>query len=324
MIKNSWYLVLESREVKQNKPVGVKRLGEKMVFWRNKSGKVNCFVDICVHRGAELSMGVIVNDHLMCPFHGLEYATDGKVVYIPANGCGNPVGQNFNVKSYETHEKNGFIFIFWGERSEISSEPEYFDGLDRGYSYKTFTDPWAIHYSRCIENQLDVSHLPFVHRTTIGAGDRRIVDGPVMKWIDNNRFHLFVYNRKDDGVKPKKPAELPQEQVTKFRLEFVYPNLWQNYIFDDLRIVVGFVPIDDENSILYLRSYQKLVRLPVLSWLFNGILAFYNRIVLHQDRRIVLTQVPRITAHKMDENLFQADLPIIQYRKRRDELKKIV
>ncbi len=32
MIRNQWYVVLDSREVK-NRPVGVTRMGEKRVFW---------------------------------------------------------------------------------------------------------------------------------------------------------------------------------------------------------------------------------------------------------------------------------------------------
>ena len=31
-------------------------------------------------------------------------------------------------------------------------------------------DPWDAHYSRVIENQLDVPHVPFIHHNTIGRG----------------------------------------------------------------------------------------------------------------------------------------------------------
>jgi hypothetical protein len=43
----------------------------------------------------------------------------------------------------------------------------------------------------------------------------------------------------------------------------------------------------------------------------------FNRVILHQDRRVVETQIPKKTMLKMNENLVQGDLPIIQYRKRR-------
>lgn len=37
MIRNQWYVVLESNEVGRQ-PVSVTRLGEKMVFWRDQAG----------------------------------------------------------------------------------------------------------------------------------------------------------------------------------------------------------------------------------------------------------------------------------------------
>ena len=46
----------------------------------------------------------------------------------------------------------------------------------------------------------------------------------------------------------------------------------------------------------------------------------FNRKVLHEDRRIVNTHIPKISHLKAEELLFQADIPIIEYRKRREEL----
>ncbi len=73
MIPNQWYIVMDSSQVK-NKPVGVTRMGEKLVFWRrpkNKlhpEGEVSCLRDQCAHRGVQLSKGVIKdNGYLAMP-----------------------------------------------------------------------------------------------------------------------------------------------------------------------------------------------------------------------------------------------------------------
>ena len=50
-------------------------------------------------------------------------------------------------------------------------EPDYFDVMvDRSFTYDQVDDMWNVDYSRVIENQLDVSHLAFVHHNTIGRG----------------------------------------------------------------------------------------------------------------------------------------------------------
>jgi len=105
-------------------------------------------------------------------------------------------------------------------------------------------------------------------------------------------------------------------------LEFIFPNVWQNHISDNFFIVAAFVPVDEENSLVYVRSYVKVTKFKFINKLIAKLSIPFNRIVLHQDRRVVETQIPKKTMLKMDENLVQGDLPIIEYRKRREELLK--
>jgi phenylpropionate dioxygenase-like ring-hydroxylating dioxygenase large terminal subunit len=146
-----------------------------------------------------------------------------------------------------------------------------------------------------------------------------LVDGPWTEWRTPDHFILRVQNREDDGTRPLRPDEAnPSEK--QFWLEFIFPNLWQNHLGDDARIVVAFVPVDDENTILYLRFYQKFLRVPVLRNIVNRLSMPFNSLVAHQDRRVVETQLPKRTNLKMGEKLVQADRPIVEYRRRRQEL----
>ena len=49
---------------------------------------------------------------------------------------------------------------------------------------------------------------------------------------------------------------------------------------------------------------------------------YANMVIEKQDKRIVETQLPKKTGLKMKENLVKADMPIIEYRKRRNQLIK--
>jgi phenylpropionate dioxygenase-like ring-hydroxylating dioxygenase large terminal subunit len=321
MIPGQWYVVMDSTQVR-DRPVGVVRMGEKLVFWRDGSGKVHCLRDKCAHRGVQLSKGKVIGDHIQCPFHGLQYDSSGKVTIIPANGKNTPVPDRFQVLSYPTYEAHSFIWIWWGENPrENLPPPRFFTDIDNSLSYGRAYDHWNAHYSRVIENQLDAAHLPFVHHNTIGRGNRTIVNGPLVQWLDGDMFYVFVDNRVDDGSPPLKPEQMPApDPVEDFKLEFIFPNLWQNYIDEKVRIMVAFVPVDQENTILYLRFYQKFIRVPVLKDLITRLSTPFNLIITHQDRRVVVTQQPRASALQIGEQLFQADRPIIEYRKRRQEL----
>lgn len=320
MIKNQWYAIMESKEVKA-KPVGVTRMDEKLVLWRDEKGNLNCVYDKCCHRGASLALGCIKDNEIECPFHGFTYDGTGKVTSIPANGKAAKVPSRFKVHGYKVRDAYGLIWLWYGDQFEKDiMEIPFFEDLKEGFYYKTFSEIWNVHYTRAIENQLDVVHLPFVHDTTIGKGGRTIVNGPVIKW-SHNLMTIYVNNTLDDGVKVALKTNEISNYEELFSLQYQVPNTWQNCISDKVKVFAAFVPVDDTHTKIYLRFYQKFAPLPILGNWIAGLSNIFNRIILHQDRRVVLTQQPKKTELRMDENLIPGDLPIIEFRKKREELK---
>lgn len=320
MIPNQWYVILDSKELKKGVPLGITRLGERMVIWRTKTNEIMCLADQCAHRGASLALGKLTEDTrcIDCPFHGLRYNALGKVTLIPANGAVSPVPPQFKVRSYPTKEAHGFIWLWWGSPQEKYPDLPFIDDIDDSFHGYTYIDPWPMHYSRCIENQLDPVHLPFVHRTTIGKGNHTIIDGPITK-LEGNTLRFWVSDRKEDGTPAKKAEELASS-TDPFFIEFKFPHIWQNHILEKMRVLVAFVPVDESNTLIYMRYLQKLVRIPLLKQFFSWVGKLMSIVILHQDRRVVITQRPTKSAYQMDEKLFAGDMPIIIYRKRRQEL----
>ena len=318
MIWNQWYLILESKELIKGQPLRTTRLNETLALWRDEKGAVCCIANQCCHRGASLGCGKIVKGKLECPFHGFIFDSSGKVQLIPANGKVKPVPETMKVRSYPTHEAYGFIWLWWGDLDKMENEPFFFREL-KDFSYSGLKDNWNVHYSRAIENQLDVVHLPFVHKTTIGRGNKTLVNGPVVV-REGELLTFYVKNEIDNGkTLPLKPEEIADYQ-NLFHLSFHYPNIWQNYITDKLRILAAFVPVDEENTVIYIRYYQNIVNIPLLKDLMNFIGKVSSLIILRQDKRVVEEQLPKKSRTKMNEHLIMGDKPIIEYRKHRQEL----
>ena len=328
MIPNQWYVILTSKEIRKNNVTGVRRMGENLVVWRDSQGRIGVALDKCPHRGIALSKGRVINDHLQCPFHGFEYDLTGRCKLIPANGKSSPVPDHIRATCYPVVEQNGFIYIWYtpepdknnsGNFADLPNVP-WFTNLGEELVWNEFTDHWKSHYSRAIENQLDVVHVPFIHHTTIGRGIGPVVNGPYTE-TNGNSISFWPSNEQDTGQQPIPPAKMVKPAKSSTYLTFIFPNLWQNHIMDSMRIVVAFVPVDENNTIFYLRTYQKMVTLPVMKNIYFAMTTLFNRIVLHQDRRVVETHQPQATQLKMDENLISGDYPIILYRKKREELK---
>ena len=325
MIYNMWYAVLDSKEVKKNKPFFAKRLNKNLVFWRDSNNNICCIDDKCCHRGASLSHGKICGNNVACPFHGFQFDKTGKTVMIPANGKNTEVNKNFFVEGYEVKELYGFIWLWYGDKDKINDRIMFPDDLkDKKFSYSTIRDEWHNHYTRCIENQLDVVHISFVHHNTIGRGNKTVVNGPLAELDENNNtLKFYVNNVIDNGQKALSSSEMKKEDF-KYFLYFYFPNTWQNYIFEKMRVFGVFAPVDDENTIIYMRFYQKVMNIPFLKNIINFIGKKYSAVVLKQDKDVVKTQSSKESYLGMkEEKLIAGDKPIIIYRSTRDKLKKI-
>jgi len=319
MIRDQWYVILNSKEVNKGKPVGVTRLGEKLVLWRDSEGKINCMGDQCPHMHASLSEGKIKGDQIACPFHGFEYDETGQCVYLPAIGKNGNPPKFLHTIVYPTYESNGFIWIYWGDPTEHLQRPKFFEDFqDPKFTFTNFKDHWNTHYSRMLENQLDVCHISIVHHNTIGRGKNVVVEGPYVE-LEEDLLSIWAMNRKDDGT-PVKPITKVKKPDRHPSLQFRFANIWQNWIADDLRIMIAFVPVDDENSIMYGRFYQRIVRVPILRELFGIFGVIGSIIITCQDKRVVTRIVPKNPAKTDQDHLRVSDSAVVAYRKRKKQL----
>ena len=320
MIQNQWYAILPSKHVKNKQLIAVRRMNLDLVLFRNAKGEIACVVDQCTHRGAALSLGKVKNGCIQCPFHGLEFDKNGECKFVPANGkASNKDLSKFNVRHYPVREANDIIYFWYGEEGKEKTKelPFFDDEIDDSFVYSELEDHWNSHYSRCVENQLDVVHLPFVHHNTIGRGNKTLVNGPKVIW-EKGILTTSANNEVDEGQTPKSSDECV---IKETHLQFMYPNIWMNHISSKLKVIIYFAPVDDENTVLYIRFYCRITGFKPL----DRFIAFFgkigNRMVERQDKRVVVTQRPKASAFKSGEKLVPGDRPIVTYRKIRDDLK---
>jgi phenylpropionate dioxygenase-like ring-hydroxylating dioxygenase large terminal subunit len=310
--ENHWYPLLESRELGR-RPVGVERLGRRFVFWRSADGVAHAHVDRCPHLGAALSGGCVEGDRLVCPFHGFHFDRDGRCAHIPSLGREGRIPRVVAVEVFPVREAHGFLWLWWGSRDDVAADLPYFAQLADGWRYHTVTVDWPVHYTRAIENQLDVAHLPFVHRTTIGRGGRSLVEGPYVEASEQG-IRVWVTNRSGDGP-VRTMAELAAAAAdTGPSLDFRFPGVWLLDLGPRLKNMIAFVPIDEHRTRYYLRVYHR-IGMRFLGWPFERLMSISNRLILKQDLRVIATQTPRSGLDIAGDRLVAADRAISQYRK---------
>src|SRR5208282_4780819 len=84
ILGNDWHVVARMTEMKDGEVRPVRLLDEEIVLWRSNGG-LHAWQDLCLHRGARLSGGRVKDECLICPYHGWNYDSSGRCVYIPAH-----------------------------------------------------------------------------------------------------------------------------------------------------------------------------------------------------------------------------------------------
>ena len=160
---NLWYLVSDAREI-GFEPVGLRRLGQDLVVWRDSGGKVRAVADRCPHRGARLSRGRVQDGDIACAYHGLRLDGHGVITAIPPTPDCPFVGQKA-VRSYPCREFNGAVWIYFGDAAHRDPPemilPEEFASDE--WSSFLFSQMWHCPYRAVLDNRLDPMHGSYLH-----------------------------------------------------------------------------------------------------------------------------------------------------------------
>lgn len=166
VLVNDWHPVARVEQLADKPVLGTRLLGEDIVVWR-LGNQYHVWQDLCIHRGAKLSLGELKGDCLKCPYHGWTYNSQGRCISMPAHPSQTPPAKAV-VKQYQAQERYGLVWACLGTpANDIPRFPEW-ERADMG---KAVCGPFAhihAHGPRLIENYLDAAHFPFVHEGMLG------------------------------------------------------------------------------------------------------------------------------------------------------------
>ncbi|MCI0182232.1 aromatic ring-hydroxylating oxygenase subunit alpha [Sulfoacidibacillus ferrooxidans] len=294
----AWYAIAWSRELK-DKPLKRKILGQDIVIYRDGKNHVRALNAYCSHRGADLSLGHCTERGLTCVYHGWTFSADGGCISIPAHPD-RPIPEFARVTAYSVQERAGLIWLYPTPFKSDQEIPELilFPELeDPHFTLAAYDQHWQAHLTRVVESVLDVAHLAFVHKQTIG------------KRVPKEIIHMQFEVPDRDTIIIKNGGGL---------LYYQFPQQWilrpATTSHSQFINYVTFTPVDRQETIIFGYAGRTFARfIPGLSAIFSR----YSLKVLSEDKNIVESQHPRPIpeALRMEAHV-PADAPQVRFRQR--------
>jgi 5,5'-dehydrodivanillate O-demethylase oxygenase subunit len=167
-LRRFWQPVFLSRELMAGHPKRIRQFGEYFTLYRGASGAAFLVEDRCPHRQTALSLGSVEGDDIRCFYHGWLFDGTGQCRQQPAEKAS--FAAKVRCAAYPVREYLGLVFAYLGdgEPPEFPRFPELEEAEGSPVANRHFV---PCNYFQRIENDLDETHIHFVHRvSTEGYG----------------------------------------------------------------------------------------------------------------------------------------------------------
>ncbi len=310
-----WHPVAVASDL-QHRAMAIRILGEDLVLFRSKSGRLGLLELHCSHRGTSLEYGQIEEEGIRCCYHGWLFGVGGSILETP----GEPPESTFKDRlchgAYPTREFGGLIFAYMGPPDKMPDFP-ILDTFNvpgvRPIPAGGYLAPcnWLQNY----ENIMDPVHTTFLHARSSGiqftAGFLEIpvidfVDTPTgMAYVALRRVRDHLWLRMTDAILPNIAQINRNEEDGQTEHPF-WPGATTEW----------FVPVDDTHSVTFsLRRIPEDAPDPPRMWgeLVDWDEPYEERQQRPGDGSAIVTQRP-IAVHAM-EHLADTDRGVIKLRR---------
>ena len=216
--RNQWYVAAWAHEVSE-KPLMRIIAGERVILYRLHSGAVVAVSGLCPHRQMPLKTAKIINDQIICPYHGAAFTADGVCAHLPFQ---NHVPTGMNLKSFQVVESVPFIWLWVGQndRADMSSLPHACElspqpGQNLLFGMNTFHV--QARSQIVLENLFDQSHISFTHPLTLGQRCAKNGLSKPSEIIEKDNYLAFMRlsapKDTDDALRAFFPDVSPQIRI---------------------------------------------------------------------------------------------------------------
>ncbi|MBM2809952.1 MAG: Rieske (2Fe-2S) domain protein [Chloroflexi bacterium] len=220
----------------------VRLLGEDLVLFRDRSGRVGLLADHCSHRGASLLYGRVEERGIACAYHGWLYDTAGHCLETPAELPDSNFYLTVKHRAYPVQEYCG---LYWGYLGPLPAPtlPRY--DITEDYPIKSVGEMAELtcNWLQFVEQNVDQVHAFILHQD-VGSNMDKGKDDPTLNTTRGQIDQLvsLVYTEAPFGIKRRQIRVNGYDETNLI----VFPSAHR--IYNQLSIKV---PLDDTHTRQY-------------------------------------------------------------------------
>ncbi len=242
---------LESKWTKR-----VRLLGEDLVIFKDRQGRLGLIAEQCPHRRASFAHGIPTENGIRCPYHGWEYNALGKCIHQPNEQDKCAFRDKVSTDAYPVQEMGGMLFAYMGPQPQPLL-PRWDGFVAQGTIRIMGRTILPINWLQIMENSLDPVHTEWLH----GHHYEFLKEQEGVKVAISTRHLKIDFKEFEYGMTKHRLLEGHSEDGDDWKVghPIVFPNMLAVGNGDEKSRYYSFqmrVPVDDTHTMhLWFNAY---------------------------------------------------------------------
>jgi 5,5'-dehydrodivanillate O-demethylase len=162
LMRRYWHPVYPEALLRENPVAKVRVLGEDLVLYRDRGGRLGLIGDRCPHRRTSLALGIPEAEGLRCCYHGWRFNAEGRCIEQPLEPPASTFKDKIAIKAYPAESMGGLIWAYLGPlpapllpRWDLFVKP---GGLRQIVAHRL-----PCNWLQAMENRGDLGHAVYLH-----------------------------------------------------------------------------------------------------------------------------------------------------------------
>ena len=251
LLRRYWHPIAGISDLETSWTRRVRLLGEDLVLFKDRSGRLGLIAEYCPHRRASLAYGIPTEDGIRCPYHGWEMDAGGLCLDQPNETNHGALRGKPVTTGYPVQVLGGMIWAYLGPAP--APQLPRFEGF--------VTEPAIRHCGRallscnwlqCMENSADPVHTEWLH----GKFYEYLHEADGVKVAQGRHHERIAFDESELGIVKRRLMAGQSEDCDDWRIghPLLFPNSLAVGSGNDVWRILTFqirVPVDDTHTMHY-------------------------------------------------------------------------